>query len=464
MSDIKNMVENENYKIVLDTNVLLNPYRYSPEVSEFALLCFDAVLPHIVIPATVRVEYGKHCQAAFRKMINRVKDTQNNIKNQIERASKSVLKCCDGLDRLQFPEWSVLKEEIKDKLDEAVNCVDNFFDERSVVDFSASYWGNVDKMAELVKEIENNGSIMNKPSIEDLFSWCEEGQKRYKEELPPGFRDAKNKDGIRKYGDLIIWKEILGYSSNNKVNIIFVTDDAKSDWWESDENKNKVFHSTLMSEFKRTGQTIIAMNSVDFYSEISKAYGVQKPDIVSLALNMTDENYLSEIEDKVFDAVSDSLSYNASDYLCEDNHLGTEGIDEFEIEEYEYQDGERVAIGDSIATYHLRYKVTLGGMSFNYWGRDDDTKEVILSPAIYHTFKGTIIVEINREADLLVDIETNDYADAEIISGKFEEIYYQDMNDDWYEPEPGYLGFCPNCGEPMDESGTGFCNECSREL
>ncbi len=37
MSNIKTMLENDNYIIILDTNVLLNIYRYSPEFSEFAL-------------------------------------------------------------------------------------------------------------------------------------------------------------------------------------------------------------------------------------------------------------------------------------------------------------------------------------------------------------------------------------------------------------------------------------------
>lgn len=43
MSNIKTMLENDNYIIILDTNVLLNIYRYSPEFSEFALECLNKV-------------------------------------------------------------------------------------------------------------------------------------------------------------------------------------------------------------------------------------------------------------------------------------------------------------------------------------------------------------------------------------------------------------------------------------
>ena len=50
--NIRNHIEN-GYRVVLDTNVLLNIYRYSPEFSEFALECLNAVKEYIILPATV---------------------------------------------------------------------------------------------------------------------------------------------------------------------------------------------------------------------------------------------------------------------------------------------------------------------------------------------------------------------------------------------------------------------------
>lgn len=67
MSNIKTMLENDNYIIILDTNVLLNIYRYSPEFSEFALECLNKVNNFIYLPATVRMEYEKHYRGEFSK-------------------------------------------------------------------------------------------------------------------------------------------------------------------------------------------------------------------------------------------------------------------------------------------------------------------------------------------------------------------------------------------------------------
>ncbi|MEY8483738.1 PIN-like domain-containing protein [Lachnospiraceae bacterium 48-21] len=62
----------KNYIIVLDTNVLLNIYRYSPEFSGFAFNCLNSVKESIVLSAIVRLEYGKHCRGEFSKMEKRI--------------------------------------------------------------------------------------------------------------------------------------------------------------------------------------------------------------------------------------------------------------------------------------------------------------------------------------------------------------------------------------------------------
>lgn len=46
---------------------------------------------------------------------------------------------------------------------------------------------------------------MTSVTQEEIYQICEEGERRYKTDpqTPPGFKDAKNKDGVRKYSDLI---------------------------------------------------------------------------------------------------------------------------------------------------------------------------------------------------------------------------------------------------------------------
>ena len=72
---------------------------------------------------------------------------------------------------------------------------------------------------------------MPEPSASFIYKLCKEGEYRYKSQTPPGYKDAK-KDGVSKYGDLIVWAETYEYAVLNNKNIIFVTDDVKEDWWE----------------------------------------------------------------------------------------------------------------------------------------------------------------------------------------------------------------------------------------
>jgi predicted nucleic acid-binding protein len=69
----------------------------------------------------------------------------------------------------------------------------------------------------------------------DLAELCtrasQEGNARFEHRIPPGFRDGA-KDANR-FGDLIIWFEILGKAAASSVDfpkVLFITNDEKSDW------------------------------------------------------------------------------------------------------------------------------------------------------------------------------------------------------------------------------------------
>jgi hypothetical protein len=80
-------------------------------------------------------------------------------------------------------------------------------------------------------------SIIGKPfGDKDLEDLIKDGEERYSKKIPPGYRDQAKKedengpDRNRKYGDLIIWKQIINKAEVANRPIIFVTNDAKDDW------------------------------------------------------------------------------------------------------------------------------------------------------------------------------------------------------------------------------------------
>jgi len=89
-----------------------------------------------------------------------------------------------------------------------------------------------------------------KPTDERLAEIRNEGEERYAKKIPPGFEDAKKGgDGGDKFGDLIIWKEMMEKAKADQRPIIFVTDDGKSDWWHIHHGKKIGPHPHLVEEF-----------------------------------------------------------------------------------------------------------------------------------------------------------------------------------------------------------------------
>lgn len=462
--DLKKLIE-AGYIIVLDTNILLNVYRYSPQFSDFALNALKAVEGSVFLPRTVLLEYNKHRMQTFATMKNRITNASGNAIQVVENASNKLSGMCDQLESLQIPEIDLLRNKVDEAIADLKTEVQDFFDERCGLGLTAHSWGNTDLLDSLVEEIVSNGQVMMPVTQENIYFWCEEGQKRYKEETPPGFMDAKNKDGVRKYSDLILWKEILRFAKSKNKDVIFVTDDVKRDWWERKPDNERVFHQKLMSEFNRTGQRLKGVTSTEFYSSVASEYQIVKPDAVDVALNMTDTDYCRDIADDVFDRVVDCMVYSNTDYIDESTAcIGSEGIDEIEIISHEFTNAERIDRDDDIVTYLFNFNVRATGTSYDYWGRDDATKEVILSDGIDHEFAGIITVQVERKADIFLDFEEpGEFESAEIVEGHLKEVArYSHWND---EPKkPGELGFCPDCGEPMsmeNDGGNGFCINCA---
>lgn len=102
----------------------------------------------------------------------------------------------------------------------------------------------------LISYLEKNNRIGNRIRFSEQLKIIREGELRYKYKIPPGYEDI-NKDGVEKFGDLFVWKEILDLPVEKSVkDIIFITNDIKEDWWSKDSQDNLVVHDKLLSEFK----------------------------------------------------------------------------------------------------------------------------------------------------------------------------------------------------------------------
>lgn len=86
----------------------------------------------------------------------------------------------------------------------------------------------------------------------------------------------KEKDGIENnaYGDLIVWKQILSFSSHEHKDIIYITHDQKKDWWLIAKGRTVGPRIELRKEFAvNTGQEFYMYSMESFLEQYSKHKG-----------------------------------------------------------------------------------------------------------------------------------------------------------------------------------------------
>jgi hypothetical protein len=223
---------------IFDTNVLLNLYRYPRDVSDDIISVLKSLKERIWVPHFVVLEYQENRisviqdqEAKFDEVKSDISKFQNNLDGKFRSLEKrhSTIDPLEFLDQAQtiFSEFGEQVERYKEELP-------NLLEEDHIRDELDTIFN------------DNIGGPFSDDQLKILY---EEGSKRYEKEIPPGYKDRKNKDGERfsyngsvfenKYGDLIIWKQIIEEAKANDTleYLIFVTDDDKEDWWWREKGK-----------------------------------------------------------------------------------------------------------------------------------------------------------------------------------------------------------------------------------
>jgi len=240
-----------------DANTLLNLYRYTDVTRKDFLHVLKFIKENLFIPFQVAFEY---------------------LNNR--------LKVIDGLEKSYIDLEKSYNDIFQNNLKTAINNYKRHpsIDIQSILKQNEDFLNKISLLLE--KQKKKHPDFKTKDYILDeltlLFECCigkeplksdlkknyEEGKERYLEEIPPGYKDLKEKEkkGQRHlYGDLLIWKELIEYSKRNKKPLIFVTDDGKDDWWKKENGIIIRPREELIKEFyDLTGIRILIYNSDQF--------------------------------------------------------------------------------------------------------------------------------------------------------------------------------------------------------
>lgn len=226
----------KNAVFIFDTNVLLNLYRYQSSTRDELLKVLDRLKERVWIPNHVGLEYQRNRLSVIAEQHKRYSEVRNIV-------SKSVSTMQGELESLQLKKRHshINPDALVDAISEIKNRFISDLDELEKQSINVN---SDDNIRERLERLFNGNVGDAYASQENLDSLFKEGDKRYSNGIPPGFKDiGKEKDendsfsygGLiykRKYGDLIVWKQIIDHAKSADIkDLILVTDDAKSDWW-----------------------------------------------------------------------------------------------------------------------------------------------------------------------------------------------------------------------------------------
>jgi hypothetical protein len=227
----------------VDANILLNIYRYSPETRARLFEVIEHLRDRIWIPHQVAYEYHKerltvisHQSKPYDEIQKLLDENLENLKKKLEEYSKrhsfttgvDSKKIIQTIERANKRVYKIL-DEGKSKYPDLLD-VDEF----------------MEKLTNLLK-----GRVGEPYSDENLEKIYKEAEKRFEKEQPPGYMDARGnnkKKAPEKYGDVVIWYQLIDYAKSQKKSLIFVTDDQKEDWWLKHQGKTIGVRPELVQE------------------------------------------------------------------------------------------------------------------------------------------------------------------------------------------------------------------------
>lgn len=448
--------------IICDTNVFLRLYDYSPEYSKFALDCLESIENNMRVTYTTKIEFEKHYLKKYRGAKKRIEEINREILNLTNTYKNNAIKKLEKFDNYHFPDTEALKDNVLGSIDEIVATLEGYYNEHELLVEVNENFLETDLVEIFYKKRKNQ--VLQPLKLEEIYAICAEGKNRYKKSIPPGFKD-KTKDGIRMYSDLILWTEIINFSKSQKVNIIFVTDDVKPDWWEQVETPQGVksisFHESLSQEFeKETGRKITAFTSNQFFSIIALEKSITISNTTELALKLDYLNYISFVQDDIFESLEGEITFSSDEWL-QDMSFGPDGRwDEFDIIDYELKSSKQSELDDDIASYLLEYTVSLSAMFLEIWGKDTDTKEFVFNPVFIGNYTAHITVLVERD---LTHYSELSFQNAKIIDHLLEEVSVIFIDEDYIDEDniEGAYTTCPTCGIGINFQNDGLNGFCS---
>lgn len=236
-----------------DANMLLHIYRYTPDTQESFYRVLERLKDRIWIPHQAAIEYYENREKVIEDQlkvyddINRILDEAYiKLENHLAAFKRHVSVKTDPVIEFIKSGTANAKESLEDSKQAHPNTA------------AAALLG--EKLTALFE-----GKVGDQFSAARLLEIYEEAERRFKAQIPPGYKDAKGKEYPDKYGDAVVWFQLIEHAKALRKPIIFVTDDRKDGWWRKEKGQTVSPRPELINEIENEA-------SVKFYMYHSEQF------------------------------------------------------------------------------------------------------------------------------------------------------------------------------------------------
>lgn len=233
--------------VVLDTNVLLNLYEYTPNARHQVLSALERVKERLWLPHQVGLEFVRNRHRVIATRVKSLKDAPNELNQKLREATKTIIaaselvqglliKYAQDVESSESLRKEISDQSIKELLDPWRSVLIGHIQHlKNDHDLAISTVANGDPVLPQVAELFGD-RIATPPAPQVIRQRVEEATSyRFPNKIPPGYMDAGKGSPLASAGDFLLWEEIITHAGKlpEITHVLFVSGDQKDDWYEA---------------------------------------------------------------------------------------------------------------------------------------------------------------------------------------------------------------------------------------
>jgi predicted nucleic acid-binding protein len=272
----------KNGLLILDTNVLLNLYRYDVAAREDLFKVLESLGNRLFVPHQVMEEFWRNRENASRDRLKAAQATLDRLEAVRADAERAVREWANRF-AIDDPKRDEIVAAMSEALDKAADAVEASASGDGQPEVSDTAQDEVLQRLAVVLDGKVGGPL----SEDEHAAVVKEGLRRVECRIPPGFKDRK-KDDENAAGDYLLWEQSLreAASRTGVTSIVIVTGDQREDdWYRKDAGQVRGPRVELYDEaVKRTSAGLVMMRpqSLVFHAQTALGLEIQSDTIAKI--------------------------------------------------------------------------------------------------------------------------------------------------------------------------------------